>query len=67
MVKKPIEIDESLYEKVEAFAKENGYDDVNKMVEEMLSDIISDKEKPKMDEERNKGIEERLRKLGYMD
>jgi len=67
MAKKAIEIDDSLYEKANAIAKDSGYAGLNELVEEMLKELVKEGKESEVSGAEKKEIEERLRKLGYMD
>lgn len=67
MAKKAVEIDSDLYTKAESIAKDSGYDGLTELVEALLNELVQDSEGSKVTKEDKKEIEERLRKLGYMD
>lgn len=67
MTKKTVEIDASLYKRAEEVAKESGYNSLTELVEEMLKELVTDGESSEVSKEDKKEIEERLRKLGYVD
>ena len=67
MAKRTVEIDNSLYAKAEAVAKESGYANLSELIEEMLKELVKDSEVSEVSKDDKKEIEERLRKLGYMD
>jgi len=67
-----IEIDDDLFEVLEARAEEKGFDETDGYIRHLMEQIVEKikKEKQQQDEyteEEEKEVKDRLKKLGYLD
>ncbi len=64
--KVPVYVSKELYERAEAFIKEQGgFSSVDELVEFLLSEVVSEEVEASMSKEDEEKVKERLRSLGY--
>lgn len=67
MGKKTVEIEENIYSEAEKIAKKNSYSSLDGLVEAMLKDLIGADGAGESPKQADSDVQERLRKLGYVD
>jgi len=66
MDKVPVHISRELYERAEAFIKEQGgFSSVEELVEFLLNEVLAEGAEASMSEEDEERVKERLKSLGY--